>query len=255
MLIISVSLVISFLIFMEQNSYGSTATMAAHPSNGGLLNRAHWSLRMILGVLWVGLGLVALSMPVITTLSTALFFGWLLLIAGIAQVVVTVFNWKKAGMMGFLGGILFILFGMMLINNLFVSAVAITTLMGIFFLMQGTLSLVAAFYEDKQFMLPLLVVGIFSVIFGILILGNLVVASAGLIGLMLGWLFVLDGFGMIASASFADTDPNSAQKILGIIVFIFVGFFVLSRLMGWNDAANKPMPIDESNEMTLEVAE
>jgi uncharacterized membrane protein HdeD (DUF308 family) len=224
---------------MEQ---GTGVATAAHPQSGGLFNQAHWSLRMMLGVLWVGLGLVALSKPIITTFSTTLFFGWLLLIAGIAHVLVTLFSWKKNGMLGFLTGILFIMFGMMLVNNLIVGTIALTSLMGVFFLMQGVLSLVAAFYEERQFMVPLLVVGLFSLLFGFLIFSNFLVASTGLIGLLLGWMFVLDGFGMIATASFASNDPGAAQKILGIVVFLFLGYFMISRLLGWNEAP-KPTPV------------
>lgn len=200
------------------------STSAPANSTGG-----HWSVGLVFGVLWVVLGALAISTPVLFTLSAVWFFGWILFIGGLLQIVFALADWKSNGSVSFLGGVISLVFGLLLINNVFIGAVTFTSLIGMFFFIQGVLSTVQAF-EKKEGRGLLLALGLISFFFAFIILGNIIVISPALIGLLIGWNFIISGFGLIAANTFADNNAEQGQKVLGAIIFFFVLYFFLAQI-------------------------
>ena len=236
---------------MTNNGMNNENGVASAPAAGG--NQLPWGVRLIFGIFWLVLGVAALHMPVAVTLSTALFLGWILIIGGIVQSIHALWTWKDSGALQFVSGILFLLFGLMLNNNLFVGVVTITTLMGIFFLAQGILFIVMAFVDRENMGLSIFS-GILFLLFGFLIMANLLGSSVLLIGLLLGIHMVFHGFGMIATATFADQAPGTGQKVLGGLLIAFILVFFMGRLFGWNEPTPREI-MEDRIEDKAEVVE
>src|SRR5690606_14528727 len=79
---------------MAEGTNKATASPAADVLGAA---RKNWPWIMALGVLFIILGIVGLGMSVTLTLVSVLFFGWLLIIGGVFQIVETfkVTGWKS----------------------------------------------------------------------------------------------------------------------------------------------------------------
>jgi uncharacterized membrane protein HdeD (DUF308 family) len=216
----------------------------AHVQSSGQAVRGPWGLELTFGVLFVILGAALISAPILTTISAVWLFGMVLFVGGILQIGYALFDWKSQGALGFLGGVVTLLFGILLLNKVLLGAVAITSLIGMYFFIQGVLCMVTAFDgKHKQTMGITLVVGLLSFFFAFIILGNILIVSTGLIGLLLGWNFIISGFGMIAAATFADNNAEQGQKTLGIIIFVFALFFFLVQVFSVNENTAEDMVV------------
>jgi len=202
-------------------SVDEIATEVANDPEPEKESKDHWIARTIFGVIWIVLGVVILHSPVFSTYSTALFIGWLMFIGGIVQSVYALFHWKDTGMMQFLSGILFLFFGLALINNLFVGTVALTGAMGLFFLIQGVMAFVEIF-KTKGHRVLMFISGAISLMFSWLILSEMVPTSMILVGVLLGIQMIIYGFTLISRSTYRAKDPKTGQKILGIALVAFI---------------------------------
>lgn len=97
------------------------------------------TLLIIEGVLFTLLGILAVALPGISTLSTELFIGWLLIFGGVFQLYRTI----KAGVhaSGFIGSlvisILYLIFGILLILFPVAGIFSLTVLLILFFIAEG----------------------------------------------------------------------------------------------------------------------
>jgi uncharacterized membrane protein HdeD (DUF308 family) len=107
--------------------------------------QSHRYLLLFEGMIFTLLGFIAVAMPGISTLSTELFIGWLLVFAGIVQLYRTL----KARYPGFWGSliisILYILFGILLILFPIVGIFSLTVLLTIFFFAEGIAKIILSF--------------------------------------------------------------------------------------------------------------
>ncbi len=93
------------------------------------------------------------------------------------------------------GGLLTVL-GVMFLRNLGAAAVTLTLLAGAFFLAGGIVRIVGAF-ENRAYLLPLLLSGVASTVLGLIVLFNLFAATLTLLGVLLGVQLLIDGVTMI----------------------------------------------------------
>ncbi len=164
----------------------------------------HRGLVIFEGILFTLLGMLAVALPGISTLSTELFLGWLIFFSGVIQAYRT---FKTRSSQGFYGSlitsILYIIFGVLLVLNPIAGVISITILLALFFILEGISKIYFAF-ELRHFH-------------------------------QWGW-FIVSGLLSIAMAVIIWAGwPSSAFWVLGLLVGINLIFFGLSLLsLGWS---------------------
>lgn len=153
------------------------------------LKKVGWGWLFALGILFVILGMFAIGMSGLTTIISVITLGVIILIAGVF-VLVDAFSswWGRWG--GFLlhdlVGILYIIVGIILIQNPIMASVSLTLLLGIFYLALGVFRVIYSLYYQGIAWKWGLFNGLIAAILGILILSNWPASSLFIIGLFVG---------------------------------------------------------------------
>ena len=177
-------------------------------AGGGLLHsRLRSSSRHLLwlGIAMVVVGAVAIVFPVVSTLATALFVGWLLLLAGIFLLVGSL---TIHGTGPFFGALLISLLtlaaGVFLPFHPLLGALALTVVLGVVFLVQGAFELTLAFeMRPHRAWLWMLLSGAASVLIALVIAFGLPAISLIALGILLGINFLSTGLGYIFASRMA----------------------------------------------------
>ncbi len=149
----------------------------------------NWSQFLIWGIVLVILGLIAISTTVMTTLISVIFLSFLLLISGIVIMVdACTFWWKKGNgfFLHLLFGILYFAIGIMLLEKPILTAVSLTLLLGIFYLVLGLFRTIDCLTTRTPRWGWNLFNAIISLLLGILILCNWPLSGLYIIGLFVG---------------------------------------------------------------------
>lgn len=166
--------------------------------------RAHWGFFLAEGIILIILGIAAILVPLIATLAFTIFFGWLLLISGAVGLFST---FKMHPAPGFwwslISAILAIVVGVLLIGWPVRGAVSLTLLLIIFFLIEGTASIMFAVEYRRN--LParwgwMVASGVVDLILAALIFAQFPSSAAWAIGLLLGINMVFGGTTLIILA-------------------------------------------------------
>lgn len=113
--------------------------MRTHALLTGLEEIRHkWGWFLILGIALVVLGAVALGVPLLATLTSVLFFGWLVAFGGLFEAVAAFAARKWSGFfLHLLSSVLSIVVGALMVTHPGAAAGALTLLLAAFFLMGG----------------------------------------------------------------------------------------------------------------------
>jgi uncharacterized membrane protein HdeD (DUF308 family) len=160
-----------------------------------ITKRTGWDV--VFGALLVIAGLLLLGDLAFATKVSVLFAGWVVLLAGIVALVAALFRIGRSGFwsVALTGGVLTVL-GIAMLRNSHATAVTLTLIVGALFLAGGIARLVVAAQEPDH-RLALILTGGVSTILGLLVLFNLVDASYGFLGLLLGIQIVVDGLALM----------------------------------------------------------
>ena len=155
----------------RQLSVSEETTEASHQPLGALeeLHR-HWALFLSVGVALMALGIVATLTAGLSTIAAVDFFGWILVIAG-AGVALHAF-WAKRWsgfFLQLLSGLLYLAAGWMLATHPELSAIALTLVIAISFVVQGAFRIGAALSTRIDGWDGLLVSGIITLLLGLMI--------------------------------------------------------------------------------------
>jgi len=145
---------------------------AADQTHGMLQDVAgHWGLVVVLGVLSIILGLLAIAYPGRTVVIVAIFFAAWLFVTGIYEVIVSFTRDGDTAMRVFhaIIGVLAVIVGFALLRTPFQSVEVLIFVLGVFWLVQGIMTFVAAF-SVKQGRNWGIFIGILGVLAGIVIL-------------------------------------------------------------------------------------
>lgn len=148
-------------------------------------------------------GVAAILMPVVTTLATTFFLGWVFLVVGIIRIFKAFQSKPIRGFwLSLLVGALYIIAGVSILSNVLAGAITLTVLLGIIFIAEGIIEIVSSFQARTGQHLSWLVLadGIITLILGILILNLNPVTSLGVIGLYVGISFLFSGGSLLAIA-------------------------------------------------------
>ncbi len=108
--------------------------------------QTHWKLFAAEGIFFIILGTIAIIVPHIFTLAIALFLGWLLLIAGIIQIIRALSMINMPGFnLWFFIGLLQAVIGYFLVTEPSEGAMTLTMLLTVFFAMEGIAKISLAF--------------------------------------------------------------------------------------------------------------
>ncbi len=169
-----------------------------------------WKALMTVGVIAIVVGCIAILIPAVFSVGTAIFIGWILLIAG-AFLIPGAFTAHSIGtvLLRLLWAFLTALVGLYLIVEPHNGTLTLTLVLGIYFLIMGLTRITAAFLGRGQ-------------------------PNAGLVGLS-GFAGVL--IGILVLAKF----PSSADWAIGLLVgidLIFAGWTLTSVALVGKDLAN-----------------
>lgn len=172
---------------------------------GGIVDwlQNHRGLLIFEGFVFTTLGLLAVILPGISTLSTELFIGWLLIFGGGVLLYRTFKTRHAPGFIGsLLTGILYVVFGILLILFPIAGILSLTVLLTIFFIAEGIAKIILSF-QLRPFRR-----------WGWLLLN-------GILALILAY-FIWAGW------------PGTAFWVLGLLVGINMIFFGISLIfLGW----------------------
>ena len=196
----------SHLSLSRETAEGSPLPLAAIEE----LHR-HWALFLALGISLVVLGMVAMLTAGLFTIVAVVFFGWLLIIAG-AGVTIHAF-WAKRWSGFFLqlfSGLLYLVAGWMLATHGELSAIALTLVIAISFVVQGAFRIGAALSTRIDGWDGLLVSGIITLLLGLMIWNEWPLSGVWVIGLFVGIDMFFYG-GWFVSLALAVRTLGSAQ--------------------------------------------
>lgn len=161
-----------------------------------------WKALMFVGVAAIVLGCIAILVPAVASVGTAIFIGWLLLLVGIV-LVAAAFSAHSVGpfALRMLWAVLTVIVGLWLIVEPHSGTLTLTFVLGIYFLFMGLTRTVIAFIARGEPNAGLLgLSGIAGLLIGILILAKFPSSADWAIGLLVGIDLLIAGTGLIMTA-------------------------------------------------------
>ncbi len=180
----------------------SSATHELHPL------RNQWWCFLLLGIVLVVLGTFCVVDPLVPSLASVVILGFLMLAAGITQIVSAIWAGKWSGMLiHILIGVLYAVVGYMIIDAPVVNMVLITKFIAIFLIISGVFRIISALAVRFPDWGWALLNGGVTLLLGIIINRQLPQAALWVIGLFIGiemifngWAWVMLAFGLRAVA-------------------------------------------------------
>lgn len=154
---------------------------------------------LFLGLLLIVLGTIAIFRTFFFTVVSVIFFGWLLLIGGVIEIIHAF--WKHRGWSGFflelLAGILYTVVGFMIVANPGASAVALTLLIAMFLIFGGLFRIIASIAVRPPHWGWVTLHGVISLLLGVLIWQEWPLSGIWVIGLFVGIEMLFNGWALV----------------------------------------------------------
>jgi uncharacterized membrane protein HdeD (DUF308 family) len=164
--------------------------------------RRSWRALMTVGVIAIAIGCIAILVPAVASVGTAIFIGWILLIAGLFMVA-GAFTAHSLGtvVLRLLWAALTIIVGLWLIVEPHNGTLTLTVVLGIYFLFMGLTRLAIAFAARGQQGAGIVgLSGFAGLLIGILILAKLPSSADWAIGLLVGIDLIFAGWMLVSLA-------------------------------------------------------
>jgi uncharacterized membrane protein HdeD (DUF308 family) len=111
----------------------------------GMVIHGHWKLFLAEGVVMMVLGLLAIAVPNIASLAIAILIGWLFFAAGIFRTLTVLNSRRRPGFGWSLAtALLAVALGLILLIRPVAGVLTLTLALGVFFLLEGILSILVA---------------------------------------------------------------------------------------------------------------
>jgi uncharacterized membrane protein HdeD (DUF308 family) len=176
------------------------------PSNSSGSHELHplrnqWWCFLLLGIALVVLGTLCIIDPFVPTLASVIFLGFLLLAAGITQIVSAFWAGKWSGMLiHMLIGVLYVVVGYMVVDAPIINMVVITKFIAIFLIVSGVFRIISALLVRFQDWGWALLNGGVTLLLGIIINRQLPEAALWVIGLFIGIEMLFNGWAWVMLA-------------------------------------------------------
>lgn len=178
--------------------------------------RRNWGWLLLLGISLLILGVLAVLDSVLATIVSMLFFGWILVIAGVLEGV-QAFRHRSSGhvFLHVLNAALSLVVGALLLWSPLAGAVVMTLLFAVYFCVAGIFRIVSVLRVRGPAWGWRLLNGIVTLVLGILIWVQWPVSGLWLIGLFIGIDLILVGWSQIMTAFAVRTAGNAGVKPAG----------------------------------------
>lgn len=165
--------------------------------------RTHSGWGIAIGIILLILGIVAIARPLYATIASALVFGWVFLIAGIAQ---SIYAFRSYGIgqvvWKLMVGILYLVTGIYFVSNPANAAAFLTVALGLTIFAQGAIQVILAFkMRPAQNWNLILLSGLVGIIAGIFIWSRFPYSADWLIGLWVGIHLLISGTWILTVSS------------------------------------------------------
>jgi uncharacterized membrane protein HdeD (DUF308 family) len=162
-----------------------------------------WKALMTVGVLAIVIGCIAILVPAVASVGTAIFIGWILLVAG-AFMVAAAFSAHSIGtvVLRLLWAVVTVVVGVWLIVEPHNGTLTLTLVLGIYFLFMGLTRIAVAFAARGQQGAGLVgLSGAAGLLIGILVLAEFPSSADWAIGLLVGIDLIFAGWTLTSVAS------------------------------------------------------
>ena len=164
----------------------------------------HWTLFLVEGTILLGLGLVAVMVPMVATVAVEIIVGWLILVSGVVGLATTFYMRRAPGfwwslfsaLIGTVAGVVLLLWPL---NG----ALSLTLILTVFLAFEGIVSIMFALDHRRELSGRwgmMLLSGIVDLILAGFIFSGLPGTAAWAIGLLVGINLVFGGTAVIAMA-------------------------------------------------------
>lgn len=154
----------------------------------------NWGWFLALGIVLFGLGVVAINTAVAATIITVFTLGVVLLLAGLAQCIMAIREAQWSGFfLNLLAGLLALVMGYLFVQSTGVSALTLTLLMAVYFMVSGLFKVFTAATHRFHQWGWMLANGISSLILGALLWAQWPISGLWAIGLFLGLDLIMVG--------------------------------------------------------------
>jgi uncharacterized membrane protein HdeD (DUF308 family) len=157
--------------------------------------RKHSTWFLVLGIALIIIGMIAIGAAVEMTIISMLFLGWLLIIAGLFEVI---HGFRHRPWSGFfinlLGGVLYVVAGIVMVTNPGLAAVTLTLVIAIILIIAGLFRLFIAFSTPLHHRGWLILNGAISILLGVMIWDAWPVSGLWVIGMFIGIDMIFDGW-------------------------------------------------------------
>jgi uncharacterized membrane protein HdeD (DUF308 family) len=164
--------------------------------------RRNWGWLLALGIVSIILGFIALLDSVLATVVSMIWFGWVLLIAGIVEAV-QAFRHRRSGhvFLHSLNAVLSFVMGLLLLMYPLSGALVVTLLLAAYFTVSGIFRIVSAITLRLPSWGWGLADGVITLILGILVWAQWPVSALWIIGLFIGIHLIFMGWAEVMLAS------------------------------------------------------
>jgi uncharacterized membrane protein HdeD (DUF308 family) len=162
----------------------------------------NWGWFLALGIVFVLAGVAAIAFPLLSTIATKIFLGWIFLAGGVLMILhaFSASGWRGF-LLGLLIGILYVVAGGWLAFFPFTGIITLTILLAALFLAEGVLEVIMAFrVRPHEGWLWLLLSGLVAAAVGVMIAMGLPSSATWAIGLLTGINLLMTGASFIALA-------------------------------------------------------
>jgi len=174
----------------------------------------NWGWLLALGILFLVLGIIGLGMTFTLTMASILFFGILILIGGVVQIIESFKcrGWKSI-VYHILIGILYLLAGIFMVTNPAAASAVLTLMLAFALIAVGLVRIVVAFQLRgmKNWGWPF-IGGILTVLLGLMIAVKWPVSGLFVIGLLVAIEMIIHGWSYLFIALAAKASSHAPQE-------------------------------------------
>jgi uncharacterized membrane protein HdeD (DUF308 family) len=176
--------------------------------------RAHWVWFLSLGIFLIIVGTIAVGMPFVASLATAVTFGALLLVGGIAQLAGAFWTRDWSGFfLSLLMGVLYVVLGLLFVRDPGDALLAMTLLLACVLMVGGLFRVIGSVMYRFPHWGWTLVGGIINLVLGIMIWQQWPVSGLWVIGLFVGIDLIFTGWTWVMLALAVKKGQVSTLKV------------------------------------------
>ena len=179
-------------------------------TGAGELKRS-WGWYLALGIALIVLGMIALGSALVMTIASVFFFGWILIVAGVMEVIHAFWHKRWGGFfLDLLTGVLYVVVGWMMVTNPKESALLLTLIIAMFLLFEGVFRIVAALTARYPHSGWVLFNGVISLLLGFSIWQRWPYSGLWVIGLFVGIEMLFNGWSLVMLSFASRNLPDEA---------------------------------------------